>query len=75
MGSLSPDSRACQLGWWIDRSIRVPLRGCLDIVYDLPRQVGPRVVPSQKWLPREWHTDTVGHDRHSNDRLLLRFYD
>ena len=75
MGSLSPDGRACQLGWWIDCSIRVPRRCCLDIVHDLPRQVDPEAVPLQKWLPREWHTDTVGHGRHSNDRLLLRFYD
>jgi hypothetical protein len=75
MDSLSPDGRARQRGRWIDCSLCFPRHGRVDAVHDLSCQVGPQVVPPQIWLPREWHTNPIGHGRHSNDRLHLRVYD
>lgn len=75
MDSLSPDGRARQFGRRIDCSLRFPRHGWVDAVHDLPCQVAPQVASPQNWLPREWHTDPIGHGRHSNDRLLLRVYD
>ena len=75
MGSIGSHGRACQRGRWIDCSLRLPLRGCVDAVHDIPCQVGPGMVPPQNWLPREWHTVPAEHGCHSDDRPLLRFYD
>ena len=75
MDSPSPDSRARQFCRWINCSLCFPRHRGLDVVHDLPCQMGSQVVPPQVWLPRKWYTDPTDHGHHFNDRLHLRVYD